>query len=475
MYTAITDCGAGGLSSAVGEMAAELGASVDLQLVPRKYSGLAPWEVWLSEAQERMVLAVPDPGPLLELASRWSVDAAVIGVFTGDGILTVVDGADPVIEINCDFLHEGRPKRQMTATILAAAPRSEGVVATTDPVGDLLKLLAHPSIRSNEDVVRTFDHEIMGGTVIRPYGGPCGDGPADGTTQIPPGTTSGKAMTIGIGVNALIGDLDSYAMAWHVIDEAVRNAVLGGANPDQLSLLDNFAWGKPTNPETLGQIVAACRGCHDAAMHFNAPFVSGKDSLYNEFVRPDGTPDPVAPTLVITAVGIVDNPATMPLTGVVKPGNDIWLVGPAEGALGGSHFEEIHYEITHGSAGPVPSPVTDALAVHRAVAELIAGGLVESGHDLSDGGLAVAAAEWAFAGRTGLRLDDPSLSDDPHTMFGERAARYLLEVSPQSADAVRTVPGARRIGISTESDTVVIGKLSVTLAEIESAYRGHIR
>ncbi len=477
LYTAITDCGAGGLSSAVGEMAEELGASVDLKLVPRKYSGLAPWEVWLSEAQERMVLAVPDPQPLLELAARWSVDAAVIGAFTGDGVLRVVDGENSVIEIACEFLHDGRPKRNMAATVVADTPRpaSDDVSANVDPVGDLLKLLAHPSIRSNEDVVRTFDHEIMGGTVVRPYGGPEGDGPADGTTQIPPGTASGKAMTIGIGVNALIGDIDSYAMAWHAVDEAVRNAVLGGANPDQLSLLDNFAWGKPTNPETLGQIVAACRGCHDAAMHFNAPFVSGKDSLYNEFVRADGTPDPVAPTLVITAVGIVDNPSTVPLTGVVKGGNDIWLVGPSDGALGASHFEEVHHEIAHGGAGPVPAPVTDALEVHRAVAGLIAAGLVESGHDLSDGGLAVAAAEWSFAGRVGLHLDEPSLSQDPHVLFGERAARYLLEISPQNAGAMETVPGARRIGVSTDTDTVVIGELSVTLAEIESAYRGHIQ
>ncbi len=477
LYTAITDCGAGGLSSAVGEMAEELGARVDLRLVPRKYSGLAPWEVWLSEAQERMVLAVPDPQPLLDLAARWSVDAAVIGSFTGDGVLRVVDGDDPVIEISCGFLHDGRPKRRMEAIVAADSPRDpfELVAERFDPVGDLLKLLAHPSIRSNEDVVRTFDHEIMGGTVVRPYGGPNADGPADGTTQIPPGTTSGKAMTIGIGVNALIGDLDSYAMAWHVVDEAVRNAVLGGANPDQLSLLDNFAWGKPTNPETLGQIVAACRACHDAALHFNAPFVSGKDSLYNEFVRPDGTPDPVAPTLVITAVGIVDNPGTVPLTGVVKPGNDIWLVGPAEGALGGSHFEEVHDELGHGDAGPVPTPVTDALPVHRAVAALIADGLVESGHDLSEGGLAVAAAEWAFAGRVGLTLDDPGLSNDPHVLFGERAARYLLEVSPQNGAVVEAIPGARRIGTSTDSDTVVIGELSVTLADIEHAYRGHIQ
>ena len=470
LYSAITDCGAGGLSSAVGEMAEELGARVDLELVPRKYSGLAPWEVWLSEAQERMVVATPDPAPLAALAARWGVDSAVIGHFTGDGRLVVVNGSEIVIDIECSFLHDGRPTRQMTATVLAHQTPPSAEVAH-DGVNDLLKLLAHPSIRSNEDVVRTFDHEIMGGTVVRPYGGVEGDGPADGTTQIPPGTSSGWAMAIGIGINALIGDLDSYAMAWHVIDEAVRNAVIAGADPDQMSLLDNFAWGKPTNPETLGQLVAACRGCHDGALHFNAPFVSGKDSLYNEFVHPDGTPDPVAPTLVITAVGIVKNPAALPLTGVASPGNDVWLVGSEAGALGGSHFEDIRRDLERGQAGPVPEPHTDAMSTHRAVAALIASGVVESAHDVSEGGLAVAAAEWAFAGRVGLQLD---VAGDARSLFGEGAARYLLEVAPDNASELARIPEARRIGTTTDGESVVIGDLTVSFGDIEAAFTGHI-
>ena len=319
LYSAITDCGAGGLSSAVGEMAEVLGADVDLALVPRKYPGLAPWEVWLSEAQERMVLAVPDPAPVLALAERWSVGSSIIGTFTGDGNLTVRNGAETVISLGCGFLHDGRPKRHMTALAPSSARPPREHPQNFLPTDALVQLLAHPSIRSNESVIRTYDHEIMGGTVVRPYGGANGDGPGDGTVQIPPGTGTTRAMALGIGVNAVLGSHDAEAMAWHVIDEAVRNAVIGGADPAQLSLLDNFAWGNPTDPETLGQIVAACRGCHDAALAFGAPFVSGKDSLYNVFVGPDGQPDPVAPTLVITAVGNVADIANVPLTGVVSP------------------------------------------------------------------------------------------------------------------------------------------------------------
>ena len=298
LYTAITDCGAGGLSSSIGEMASELGADVGLDLVPRKYQGLAGWETWLSEAQERMVLAAADPTPILELAARWGVDSSVVGTFTGDGRLVVRHGGEPIVDLDCTFLHDGCPLHHLVANLQSAisTPRSPDPV---DARAATLALLAHPTIASKEATIRTYDHEVMGGAMVRPFGGPRGDGAGNGAATIPPGTSGDRAMVIGIGVNALIGNHDAYAMAWHVVDEAVRNAVIAGADPDELSLLDNFAFGNPNNPDTLGQLVAACQGCHDAAINFNAPFVSGKDSLYNVFVHPDGTADPVAPTLVL--------------------------------------------------------------------------------------------------------------------------------------------------------------------------------
>jgi phosphoribosylformylglycinamidine synthase subunit PurSL len=442
LYSAITDCGAGGLSSAVGEMAASLGARVDLDLVPRKYAGLAPWEVWLSEAQERMVLATPDPGPLLGLAARWQVGATVIGHFTGDGRLVVVAGEEPVVDLDTGFLHDGRPRRTLRAAALDTARPARRRVPV-DPAETLLRLLAHPSIRSTEHVVRTYDHEVLGGTLVRPFGGVAGDGPADGTVVVPPGTDGRRGAAIGIGVNALLGDLDAYAMAWHVIDEAIRNAVVAGADPDHLALLDNFSWGDPTDADTLARLVEAVRGCHDAAIAHRAPFVSGKDSLYNVFVHPDGTRDPVAPTLVITALGIVPDTACVPLTGVVEPGDDVWLVGPAEGALGGSHLDAVLGE-DHG--GSVPAPEPEAAKRHRQLHAAIRDGLVRSAHDLSEGGLAVAAAEWALGGRLGVELDVPD-GDPVGVLFGEAAGRYLVEVRPEALATFATVvPDARRIG-----------------------------
>lgn len=465
LYSAITDCGAGGLSSAIGEMAETLGADVDLQLVPRKYPGLAPWEVWLSEAQERMVVATPDPAPLLELAERWSVGAAVVGRFTGEGRLIVRDGAETVIDLDCGFLHDGRPQRKMRANAVDTQ-RPPRRPVDLEPAETLLALLAHPSIRSNESIVRTFDHEVLGGTLVRPYGGAMGDGAADGTVLVPPGTSGERGIALGIGVNALYGRIDPESMAWQVIDEAVRNAVIAGADPAELSLLDNFAWGNPTDPDTLGGLVAACKGCHDAAIAFNAPFVSGKDSLYNVFVRPDGSPDPVTPTLVITAMGIVRDLDRVPLTGVVAPANDVWLVGDIEGALGGSHLDDL---LGVDSGGSIPRIDATAVGRHHEVAAAIAAGLVRSAHDLSEGGLAVAAAEWAFAGRLGLALE---VDSTPEALFGEGPGRYLIEVAGEHQQAfAATVPSSQIIGVTLADPVVVLGDVSVDLDQIGAAWR----
>ncbi len=467
LYSAVTDCGAGGLSSAVGEMAETLGAEVDLQLVPRKYPGLAPWEVWLSEAQERMVVASADPAPLIALAERFGVGVCVIGRFTGKGRLIVKDGADDLIDLDCAFLHGCQPQRQMEA-IAVQTDRPGREVTHFDSADALLRLLAHPSIRSNEDIVRTFDHEILGGTLVRPFGGPEGDGPADGTVIIPPGTSGNRGIALGIGVNCVLGNYDPEAMAWHVVDEAVRNAIIAGADPDELSLLDNFSWGDPTDPETLGALVAAVKGCHDAAVAFGAPFVSGKDSLYNVFVKPDGTPDPVTPTLVITVMGIVKDLDVVPLTGVVEAGNDVWLVGPAAGALGGSHLDQV---LGSDFGGDVPAAEPGAVARHQRVASAIAAGLVRSAHDLSEGGLAVAAAEWAFAGRLGLALD---VSESAEVLFGEGSGRYLLEVIPEDSARLRQlIPDAVNIGVVHDEPLVVLGDLAVSLDQIAQAWTGH--
>lgn len=469
LYNAITDCGAGGLSSAVGEMAETLGAEVDLTLVPRKYPGLAPWEVWLSEAQERMVLAAPDPEAVVELARRWQVGATVIGHFTGDGRLVVRDGQETVVDLDTTFLHKGRPRLKLDA-VDPPSSRPDRRPVDVEPVAALLALLAHPSIRSNEAEIRTYDHEVLGGTVVRPYGGPEGDGPADGTVLVPPGTSGNRGLVIGVGVNVVLGRHDTEAMAWAVVDEAIRNAVAAGADPARLSLLDNFAWGNPTDPEMLARLVSACKGCHDAAIAYGAPFVSGKDSLYNEFVGPDGSRDPVTPTLIITALGIVDQIEHVPLTGVVGAGDDVWLLGPTSGCLGGSHLDDV---LGQDFGGALPAPDPGAPDRHRQLHKAITSGLVRSAHDLSEGGLAVAAAEWALGGRLGLDLALPGRAElSVEQLFGEGPARYLVEVESQEGERfAHLAPDAVKIGVTTAEQVVRLGSsLSVTVPAIEKAF-----
>ena len=238
----------------------------------------------------------------------------------------------------------------------------------------------------------------------------------------------------------------------------------------QLSLLDNFAWGNPHRPEALAGLVAACRGCHDAAIAHGAPFVSGKDSLFNEFVYEHGSPDPVTPTLIITAVGIAEDINRIPSTGIVANGNDIWLVGPASGHLGGSYLDEA----TGGDrGGEVPPPDPGAVSRHGQLHRAIASGLVQSAHDLSEGGLAVAAAEWAFAGRLGMTLSVAS-EHGPAELFGEGAGRYLVEVGPDAADVfAELVPSATRIGWVTDDGRLRIGvEIDVSLDEVGAAYVG---
>ena len=465
LYTAITDCGAGGLSSSIGEMASELGAEVDLDAVPRKYPGLAGWETWLSEAQERMVLAAQDPQPIQELAARWGVESSVVGTFTGDGRLVVRQGGEALVDLDCRFLHDGCPLHHLVAQAPSTDRAKREPLHFNTKTATLI-LLAHPTIASKEATVRTYDHEVMGGTVVRPFGGPHGDGASDGAATIPAGTSGDRAMVIGIGVNAVIGDHDAHAMAWHVVDEAVRNAVIAGADPDELSLLDNFAFGNPNDPVTLGQLVAACKACNEAALNFNAPFVSGKDSLYNVFVHPDGTADPVAPTLVITAVGIAKNIDNIPLTGTVAPGNQVFLVGPQRGELGGSHLDLV---LGSDRGGSVPQPDLVAVHRHRQVAAAIAQGLVVSAHDPSEGGIAVAACEWAFAGRTGLDL---AIEGDEQTLFGEGPGRYLVEVKPDDVEQFTDlVPAATLVGHVSEGSTVRLGEVELSLDEIETAWK----
>lgn len=432
LYSAITDCGAGGLSSAVGELADGVGADIELYRVPLKYAGLAPWEIWLSEAQERMVVAVaPHQLAAFEsLAQHHGVELSDLGSFTGNGQLVVRHHGAKVVDLPTNFLHKGRPRRHLQATLPRPA-RQESTPACNNPRDTLLSLLGHPNIASKAAVVRRYDHEVLGATVIRPLTGASNDGPADGIVLANPAHDDGIA--IGIGVNPWFGLRDPEYMAWAVVDEAIRNVVVAGGDPASVALMDNFSWGNPTRDTTFGDLVVAVRGCCDAARAYGAPFVSGKDSLNNEYLAADGQRHAIPPTLVITAVAPVVNADRVVTPDLKAIGNVLVLLGHTRSEFGGSHLSMISGD-TAPRGVPAPDPMSPRL--YRGLHAAIHDGLVASAHDCSEGGLAIAIAEMAIAGRLGANIDLGGVHDEIVTaLFSESTGRIICEVKPAHLDA----------------------------------------
>ncbi len=338
LFRAITDCGAGGLSSAVGEMGEQTGVTVELGSVPTKYPGLQPWEIWLSEAQERMVLAVPPTSlqDFLSLCAAEDVDATVIGEFTSDHFLTVAFKGEQLVRLEMAFLHDGRPQRIMEAAWSPPTP-AKAQVLQREAQETLLALLSHPNIASKEPIVRTYDHLVQGRTIQGPLHGRHGDAPTDAAV-LHPRHDHEESIAIGCGINPWFGLIDPYWMALAVCDEALRNVVAVGGDPARTSLLDNFCWGDPRKPDRLAGLVRAAAGCHDAAVAWNIPFISGKDSLNNEYRDVDGERVPIPPTLLISAMAIVPSFAAITTAELKAVGNHLFLVGATRDELGGSHL-----------------------------------------------------------------------------------------------------------------------------------------
>lgn len=470
LYSAITDCGAGGLSSAVGEMASTLGADVDLADVQLKYPGLAPWEIWLSEAQERMVLAVPEENlaELGDLCGTYDVHLTDIGRFTGTERLVVRHNATIVLDLENRFLHDGIPQRKLSA-ILPENTDNYGATADLIPAGNLtetlLNLLSHPNIASKASIIRTYDHEVQGGTVVKPLTGANNDGPSDAVVLKPTGTTGSTAIVLGAGINPEYGKRSPYRMAWSVIDEAIRNAVAVGADPDRIALLDNFCWGDPKNPHTLGALVECARGCYDAALFYGAPFVSGKDSLNNEYMGKDGQRHAIPPTLLISSLGRMEN-LTRAVTMDLKQAESLlYRVGEFSPTLGGSHFGLINGTQTD---SPIPGPSERATEAYRAVHKAIQMGWVRACHDLSEGGLVVALAEMCIAGRLGLSID-LEIAEPALALFGETNGCLLLEVAPelekQFEDKFQSLP-VKKLGAVTGETNLLIRSGEQILVEV---------
>jgi len=430
--SAITDLGGGGLSCAVGEMAhrSNCGVHVELEKVPLKYPGMTPWEIYVSESQERMLLSIPERNlkRVLEIFEEEDVKATPIGRFTDDNVLQVDYLDERVADLDLCFLFQP-PKVKRVARWSEPSHEELRFEEPDNLTGDLLKTLSSPNVASKESVIRTYDHEVKGNTVLKPlqgkYGGP------NNAVIIKPLTDSWKGIVISCGMNPEHGKIDSYWMAASCIDEAIRNnASVGGR---RIALLDNFTWGNPEKPDRLGSLVRACQACYDFAKGFQTPFISGKDSLYNE--SPLG---PVTPTLLITAIGVIPDVRRAISMDLKIPGNLIYILGQTYFELGGSEY----YKLRGFIGKNVPKVrVNQARKTVSSLINAIDSGYVRSCHDLSEGGLAVAASEMSFSGGYGMDLH---LSGVPRTrkvtrndfvLFSESNSRFLVEVPKKHREA----------------------------------------
>ncbi len=454
LYSSIQDCGAGGLSSAVGELAEHVGAEAEIGDVPLKYQGLSYDEIWISEAQERMVLSVPRENldELMAIFDSEDVEATVIGRFTGDGRLKVTYMGDTVADLEMDFVH-GVPRIAAEAVwqlperpdpLLAgswadqadACRRAlEGPEDYAEAIG---RILAAPNVRSKEWIVRQYDHEVQGQTIIKPLVGPLNDGPGDAAV-LAPVLGSNRGVVVSCGLNPKYADIDAYHSVACAVDEALRNITAVGGSISRTAILDNYCWGNTSRPDQLGTLVRASLACYDYAAGFGVPFISGKDSLNNEFATPSGTIS-IPPTLLISAMAVMDDVRRAVTMDLKEPGNAVYLLGDTRPELGGSHYLELF-----GLVGTtVPGVRVDiARLTMEALSGAIDAGLVRACHDLSEGGLAVSAAEMAFAGNVGLSLDlarAPYRGPAEHRLdtvllFSESASRFLVEVRPENRQA----------------------------------------
>lgn len=484
LYNAMTDCGAGGFSSAVGEMAHQLGAKVQLENINTKYAGLHPWELWLSEAQERMVLAVSNKNikKLEAMCRGYDVELTVLGEFNDSGRLELFYKDQLVGQLNLDFLHHGIPHKSLKAELPRPAQhrvldKAKQLDTHTD---NLLRLLKHPNIRSKESVIRLYDHEVKGGTVIKPLVGAANHGPSDATV-LSPNPRKPQGVTLSHGICPQYGEIDPYAMAFAAVDEAVRNAVAVGTDPDRIAILDNFCWGNPTLPDRLGSLLETSRACHDAALEYGTPFISGKDSLYNEYTDDQGQKHAIPGTLLISAVGIVPDIQKTVTMDFKQAGNLIFVLGDTKDELGQSHFA-LEYNLR---GGTVPQPTSKPLEQFRKLHQAIQKGWIKACHDISEGGLAVALAEMSIAGRCGAEVNIYPLSSSlsiQALLFSETLSRFVLEVSPEHRDNVMAHFAKQpfiEIGKTTTTDafTIVYGVddiINTNIQILETFWRGQI-
>lgn len=490
---ASTDNGAGGLSSSIGELAEITnGAVVNLDNVPLKYAGLQPWEIFISESQERMTFVVEPQymEKLFDMAADYEVEVTDIGYFSDAGFLDVRFAGKKIAYLDLNFLHNGVPKKYLTAEWSKPRFSEPELAQKIDYNETLLKLMGSLNICSRESIIRRYDHEVKGKSVIKPLMGENGQAPQDAAV-IRLGFDSFSGIAVSNGLNPRFGDIDAYEMSAGAFDEAVRSIIaVGGKLPDPDSAQNNF-WTVNDNfcvpdsvyhPETntdgkykMAQLVRMNEALYDMAVHFNIPMTSGKDSMKNDFIK-EGIKISVPPTILYSMAAKIEDIRKTVTAEFKQAGDLIYLVGKTYDELGGSEFYRFYNEL---GANVPRVRKDDAKRIYKKMAQANESGLVVSAHDISDGGLAIALAESAFNGNFGaaVNLAENELSLNA-ALFAESHSRFVISVAQQNREEFETTFGddIELLGEVTAESVLIIKKyneeiINIRISELLGSWR----
>lgn len=487
LYSSITDNGAGGLSSSVAEMARDMelprgkqgGCEVALDAVPLKYPGLSPWQIWISESQERMTLSVPKRNwaRLKRILKKHEVEATRIGTFTASGSCVIRYKGETIVDLPLSFLHDGRPSQTQKSERPKRSLRKK-LAYVPARKQEILSVLSRPNVGSIEFISAQYDHEVQGTSVVKPLVGR-GRVNADAAV-LRPVLSSPRGLVLSHGYCPSYAPYDPYQMAAGAVDIAVRNAVCAGASLEHLAILDNFCWSSSRDPKRLWELKEAARACYETAVSYGTPFISGKDSMFNDFRGFDASGKPLTisalPTLLVSAMGVMKDASRAMTMNLKRDGDLVYLLGNTRDELGGSEYLT-HLKGEHRTLyGTVPRVDAKRNAnLYRALSRAIEKGLVSSALGLSRGGLAVAASKMAVSGGRGMTL---SLTGSTGvTLFSESQGRILVSISPEKEKAFKTalrgLP-AKKIGV-VGGERVLFSfpgkRISASLRELAQAYR----
>lgn len=486
LYNSITDNGAGGISSSIGEMAKESGGcEVYLDKVPLKYPGLQPWQIWISESQERMTLSIPPNkvDEFMNLMRRRGVDAWIIGEYTNSGHCVVKHGEQTVLDMELEFLHEGGPKYNLQTSWQKPATR-EPQIKEINHQQAFLEMLSGLNNTGFSFISSQYDYEVLGGSCVKPLHG---KGQINGVASVSrPVLDSKQGVVCSQALYPLYTEIDPYQMTGAAIDTAIRNCLSVGGSLEHLALLDNFCWCSSTQPDRLGQLKEATRGCYDFAVAYGTPYISGKDSMFNDFRGYDENGHPVAisvpPTLLISATGVIKNTEKCLTPDAKNAGDLVYVLGETKNEMGGSEFLSNYLKI---EGGQVPTvDIVENKALYSIFEQAVEQELMASAASVGIGGLAMTLAKTAIGGLLGIRMDLAKLPTnerltDAQALYSESQGRFIVTVKPdnqQKFEALFAGMKIAQVGQVTGEEVLINGASGSTIIntqvkELEKHYK----